>query len=416
MRIKPFVNHRRGWGLPWLLIAILLLTSCGQPTPTPSPTPTKTPKAPAAQATDAATATSAVNVPAVQATDTPAPAATDTPAPPTDTPAPTDTPTPALLPGNYLDPAKDPNLAPFTGLPLSDATVRDRRPLAIKVANTANVRPQDGLSKADVVIEQRVEYNLTRFTVIYYSQGTERVGSIRSARLPDLEWPAVFDAVLCFSGGVEPVRQKLYASDFADRILEQARNGSAYFRDPNIAVPNNLFASTTTLWNVAAARGWNKRPQPALGWVFSADPPANGRGVTSIKIPYPTGTDRVEWRYDAGSGRWLRWQGGVAQNDASIGAQLSSANIVVMAANHVPTLILEHDTVDRGVNRSIEIQVWGEGPVTVYRDGQAYQGKWIRGGRQDPLRFVDGNGNLIPLKPGNTWMQLVPLDMKVTAS
>ena len=359
-------------------------------------------------------------------TDTPTPTVQHT-ATATATPSRTPTPTPTgaifpaivreliVAPGNYLDPAKDPNLAPFTGLPLTDAAVRDRRPLAIKVANTENVRPQDGLSKADVVIEQRVEYNLTRFTVIYYSQGAARVGSIRSARLPDLEWPAVFDAVLCFSGGVEPVRQKLYASDFAGRILEQARNGSAYFRDPKIAVPNNLFASTTTLWNVTAARGWDKRPQPALGWVFSANPPANGRSVTSIKIPYPTGTDRVEWRYDAGSGRWLRWQGGVAQNDASIGAQLSSANVVVMAANHVPTLILEHDTVDRGVNRSIEIQVWGEGPVTVYRDGQAYQGKWIRGDRQDPLRFVDGNGNLIPLKPGNTWMQLVPLDMTVTA-
>ena len=122
----------------------------------------------------------------------------------------------------------------------------------------------------------------------------------------------------------------------------------------------------------------------------------------------------MEWRYDAGSGRWLRWQGGVAQKDATTGAQLTSANVVVMAANHVPTLILEHDTVDRGVNRSIEIQVWGEGPATVYRDGQAYQGKWIRSGRQDPLRFVDANGNLIPLKPGNTWMELIPLDMTVT--
>ena len=108
MRIKPFVNHRRGWGLPWLLIAILLLTSCGQPTPTPSPTPTKTPKAPAAQATDAATATSAVNVPAVQATDTPAPPATDTPAPPTDTPAPPSTPPPAPLPGGCRGPAAAP--------------------------------------------------------------------------------------------------------------------------------------------------------------------------------------------------------------------------------------------------------------------------------------------------------------------
>ena len=173
MRIKPSVNHHRVWGLPWLLIAILLLTSCGQPNPAPSPTPTKTPKAPAAQATEAPKDTAPTVTPVLLSTDTPVP--------------PTETPTNTPLPNDYLDPAKDPNLAPFTGLPLTDAAVRDRRPLAIKVANTENVRPQDGLSKADVVIEQRVEYNLTRFTVIYYSQGAARVGSIRSARLPDLE-------------------------------------------------------------------------------------------------------------------------------------------------------------------------------------------------------------------------------------
>ncbi|MGB3058571.1 MAG: DUF3048 domain-containing protein, partial [Anaerolineae bacterium] len=47
-------------------------------------------------------------------------------------------------------------VAPFTGLPVRDSKILTRRPLAIKVANTVNVRPQGGLSKADVVIEHRV--------------------------------------------------------------------------------------------------------------------------------------------------------------------------------------------------------------------------------------------------------------------
>lgn len=310
----------------------------------------------------------------------------------------------------------DGTVAPFTGLPVRDPKILARRPLAIKVANTQNVRPQAGLSKADVVIEQRVEYNLTRMTAIYHSQGAERVGSIRSARLPDLEWPVIFDAVLCFSGASTEVRKMLYESDFKERLLEQALNGPAYFRDPKRAVPHNLFASTTTLWNVAQKRGWNKAPEPKLGWVFDAAVPSGGSAATTLKIPYPTPSDRVEWRYDQAHTRWQRWQGGVMHKDAATNAQLTAANVVVLTAVHVATPILEHGTVDVGINRSIEIQVWGEGALTLYRDGKAYAGKWVHADRNALFTFLDSNGQVIPLRPGNTWIEIVTPEMKVTAS
>lgn len=388
----------------WFILIVLftlalVLGGCNQAAPEPTATPTKTPRAePVAQATPMPTATPTATV---EPTATPTPGPTETP---------TATPQPSVI-----VPAQDPNVAPFTGLAPSDPAILTRRPIAVKVANTENVRPQHGLNKADVVIEQRVEFGLTRMTAIYHSQDAEKVGSIRSARLPDLEWPVIFDSVLAFSGGVQPVRTKLYESDFAERVLEQARNGAAFIRDRNVSVPHNLFANTATLWNVAQQRGWNKRPEPTAAWAFSPAAPAGGRPVTNLKVPYPAGTDRVEWRYDAGSGRWLRWQGGAAQTDALDGQQLSAANVVVLGANHVPTLILEHGTVDRGVNRSIEIQVWGEGPLTVYRDGQAYSGKWVRQGRQEPFVFVGADGQPLLLKPGNTWIEVVPLDMQVTA-
>jgi hypothetical protein len=311
-----------------------------------------------------------------------------------------------------IAPASDPALSPFTGLKPADPTVLDRRPLAIKVANTTEVRPQSGLSKADIVVESQVEYSVTRFTVIYQSQDAERVGSIRSARLIDVELPVIFDAVLCFSGSVEPVRQLLYNSDFGDHILEQARNGAAYFRDPNIAVPHNLFASTVTLWQTVTKRGWNTRPQPTGAWVFSEKAPEAGTPANKIAIPYPQGT--VSWSYDAASGLWQRFVKGEPLVDALDGKQLTAADVVVLGATHVKTLILEHGTEDVGINRSIEIQLWGEGPLKVLRDGKVYEGTWVRPERRAPFRFIDAAGQDIPLKPGNSWWQVVPLDMTVT--
>ncbi len=379
--------------LPLLLLA---LAGCSGRRSKPTPTPTKTPR-PVAQLPTPTP---------VPPTNTPAPTATPVP---TNTPTATPTATPAI---ELIIPWEDPSVSPFTGLRPSDPSVLERRPLAIKVANTANVRPQSGLSKADVVVESRIEFNLTRFTVIYQSQDAPRVGSIRSARLIDIELPVIFDAVLCFSGAVQPVREKLYNSDIGDHILEQALNGSAYFRDPNIPMPHNLFANTATLWQVITQRGWNKRPNPTAAWVFSEAPPPGGAPASRVDLDYPDGM--VTWTYDATTGRWKRFIEGQPHVEALDGQQLTAADVVILGANHVPTLILEHGTKDIGINRSIEVQLWGQGPLKILRDGRVYEGMWTRPERHAPFRFVDANGNDIPLKPGNSWWQIVPLDMQVT--
>jgi hypothetical protein len=292
-----------------------------------------------------------------------------------------------------------------------------RRPLAIKVSNERSVIPQSGLSKADVVVESRVEFCMTRLAAIFQSQDAPRVGAIRSARLVDVELPVIFDAILAFSGAVGPVREKLYNSDIGDHILEQALNGPSFIRDPNINVPFNLFANTDTLWATATKRGWNQAPNPTAAWAFSEAAPPGGKSVSRLDVPYPE--FRVAWVYDAASGLWQRWLGGKAHVDKTDGQQLTADNVVVLTANHVPTLIPEHGTtLTDGAcsNRSIEIQLWGEGPVRILRDGKVYEGKWVRPDRHAPFRFLDASGKDIPLKPGNSWWQIVPTDLGVKVS
>ena len=77
---------------------------------------------------------------------------------------------------------------PYTGLPV-DAVALGRKPLLIKVANTAEVRPQSGLNAADVVVEHLSEGGITRFTALFLSNMPAKVGSVRSCRLIDLELP-----------------------------------------------------------------------------------------------------------------------------------------------------------------------------------------------------------------------------------
>lgn len=408
-----------------VVIALIgVLAGCGSPAQA-TPTPTKTPRAEVV----APAATEAVTQPTQAPTAAPLPteAPSATPEPPTATPEPSPTTAPTEAPPaasgpSTNPPAREAGVSIFTGLRPADPAVLERRPLAIKITNDADAQEkQADLNKADVVVESRVEYSESRFTAVYQSQDASRVGPIRSARLIDVELPVIFDAVLAFSGGVEPVRQKLYNSDFGDHILEQARNGSSFYRDMSVGGLswNTLFADTATLWNTATQRGWNVAPEPSAAWGFSEAAPSGGTAASRIDLAYPR--FRVAWAYDSGSGRWLRWSGGTPHIDHTGGQQVSSANVVVLGANHVVTLIVEDGTerrITNGVciNCSIEIQLWGEGPLKVLRDGKVYMGKWVRADRHAPFRFLDAQGRDIPLKPGNSWWQVAPMDLKVTVT
>ena len=395
-------SKRIGAGTVALVLVVLLgllVGGCGSK-PTPPPTPTKTPVPP--------TWTPTPTPP--PPTPTPTPIPTDTP-----TPEPTPTPTPEVT---FIDPKSEEGVSFLTGLKPDDPAVLQRRPLAIKVANQASAIPQSGLSKADVVVESRVEFNQTRYTAIFQSQDAHRVGSIRSARLIDVELPDIFDAVLAFSGAVEPVRQKLYHTpDLEGQILEAVLHPGAFYRDPDIKPPDNLFTDTAVMWNYITKKGWNTPPNPPGGWVFAAEPPDEGASASAVDIPYPTFA--VRWTYDPASGKWLRFLRGEPHVDKETGEQLTSDNVVLIYAKHVTTLIVEHGNERRYsngvcINCSIEIQLWGQGPLKVLRDGKVYEGRWERNGRGAPLTFTFNDGTPMPLKPGNSWWQVVPLEMPVT--
>src|ERR1041385_210413 len=112
---------------------------------------------------------------AVEPTDAPA-TVTLTPSKtlrPTRTPSPTSSVTPTTIgPVNYPD-----NINSLTGLPYPDDAAKNRRNLIVKVSNYPwIVRPQSGLSEADVVYEYEVEGAVTRFAAIFRSKGAEHVG------------------------------------------------------------------------------------------------------------------------------------------------------------------------------------------------------------------------------------------------
>ena len=409
-------SHSRRWRATGLILVtcalVITLTACSSSDPTDPPAaPTHTartsgvalPALPTATHTPAPTATS-TDVP----TDTPTP----TPAPPTETP--TETPTATLEPAAIPWSTPGPDECPLTGLAVDDPALLERRPLAIKIQNAGISRPQYGLPQADIVYEHLSEAAITRFTGIYLCQDVTKIGSTRSARFIDLEIPAMYDSLLAFSGTSAGLYPKFLNADFYDRefCYGWGLHPEGFYRDKElraqgIPIEHTLFADPAKIWEIADELGINER-QDLTGLHFSVDPPEGGQPAAHINIPYPSRDMIVEYRYDPDLGAYLRWDGGSPHLDAATGEQIAVTNVVVVYANHVDTDIYEDEP--RRNHPSVQIQLWGTGPVVVLRDGVAYEGLWARPQRDQMLVFRDAKGQLpIPLKPGNTWIQLVPL-------
>ena len=387
----------------WLFI--LLLAACGgeaddeqPPAGTTAGNQAALPTATTAPATAEPTATAAPVI-VVEEEDAPA----SEPAP---TPEPAEERAPATE-GLIAAPFPE-DVNPLTGETVSDPAVLARRPIAIKISNAPPVvRPQNGLNSADLIFEHYAEGGLTRFTAVFYDSDASQVGSIRSGRLIDLEIPKMYDAAFAFSGASGPVQQMLRNSAFSNRLIMEnfGHGGFQRIPDPNKASWHTLFASTTGLRAVLEQRGENDPPEFSTNMAFSTEPPAGGTAASSLEIQY-IGTN-VFWQYDPAGGHYLRWTDGERHTDASTGAQVRAKNVVVLGAHHVETDILEDEV--GGGHYSIQIQVWGEGPVSIFRDGQRFEGHWERENQSDMLSFYDEEGNILPLSVGNSFFQLVPL-------
>lgn len=343
-----------------------------------------------------------------QSATKPPPTPTKTPRPKL-TPTSTRTPAPVVTPtlAATATPTPNPYVNPLTGQRVSDPALLQRRPIHVRIGNDPEIRPQSGLSQADLVYEEMMEGAGTRFTAVFLSQDPEAIGPVRSARLVNLELTPQFDAALVHSGASDKTRWLISQSKIVD--LDEFFNPAPYYYLEDRDWRGRLFTSALRLREYLAKRGWEKAVS-LRSFVFSPEgaPPPGGTPAQSIAIPY-TGASSVEWQYDSLAGVYRRLVAGKPQVDAANKQSLTAANVVVIYARHEDTDIVE----DSLGATAIRIVLSGEGKALVCRDGVAIAGRWQRNGAE-LMRFVDAAGQPITFKPGVTWFQIVPTDFAVT--
>ncbi len=305
--------------------------------------------------------------------------------------------------GTIVTSPPPPAICPLSGLPAEGGSVPDRPALAVKVENLPAARPQSGLSWADIVYEEPVEANITRFIAVYQCQDASRIEPVRSARLTDPDILVQFGHPLFgYSGGVPKVVDAIRAAGLVD--VNVNRLPDAYERDPDRDAPHNLWTSTQALW--AGASSASGIPDPVFKYAKRA---RGGDPVAEIHIPFSSYSD-VRWTWDASSERFLRFHGTVPHS-LSDGTQVSSVNVVVQFVHIEMT-----DIVDSNGTPSPRVISTGSGTAYVLRDGKIVEGRWSRRSLDDVTVFKNEKGRRISLLPGITWVELVPVETPVSYS
>jgi hypothetical protein len=331
----------------------------------------------------------------------------------------TPTPTPTVVyPAEGMGPSGFPtDVNPLTGLKVEDPALLERRPMAIKVSNLPrNVRPQFGLSLADMVYEYYTEQGSTRFVALFLGRDAETVGSIRSARLFDANIVRMYRAILAFGSGDVRVRDRLYNSEYASRLVSEFPAGCPPMcrYEPNGV--NYLVTNTAELSKYVTESGVPNGRQNLDGMFFKREPPEGGTASGSAFVHYSGGIYN-RWDYDPATGKYARFSETTdnlsgPENDtyAPLTDRLTNEPIT---ADNVLVVLMPHEYYS--VNPEIiDVPFGPSGTAYLFRDGQVYKVLWQRPSAESVLYLTLEDGTTpFPFKPGNTWVEVMGSSSKV---
>lgn len=292
--------------------------------------------------------------------------------------------------------------APLTGEHADeDSPLFERAAIVVKISNNVGRSAQDygnwrGIDQADVVIEERIEANATRFAAVFHSILPEAVGPIRSGRTSDLDLLTNLGTpILVYSGANPSVTGQLRAlqnDDLVALVVDRGTNVDLV-RDNDFPRPDNLFSNLVEIEEKYRDRAGVAQP---LFEYRQADRGERTIGTDSEGVTVE-GADTVSFVWDESRG-YVRVQNG------EIHATLDEAPLVF---DNIVVLEVEYNR-SRIDPASVDAETVGAGPLNLLIGGKRYPGTWMRDSRTASYSFFDAAGDPLRLDPGQTWMTLVP--------
>ena len=273
----------------------------------------------------------------------------------------------------------------------------NKKPFCIMINNISDAMPQSGLSQAAVTYEILVEGGITRFLCVFDQyDNIEKLGPIRSARVPYVQLAKMYDGLFAHYGW-SPTAQEMIEGDPSICSLNGIYLGEImYYRSSDKPAPHNVFTNSELIAAGIENKGYDTVHGANYEKMFSFNtkdkPLENGQPANKVCTAFSN--DRTPtFEYNAEDGRYYRYQYGGPQIDAVTNEQLSYKNVIVM--------MVEYTTDEEGYYKFVS---WRDSGLNAYyfTDGKYIDVDWkmVNG----VPKFFNKDGSELKLNPGNTFI------------
>lgn len=281
------------------------------------------------------------------------------------------------------------------------------RPIAVMIDNVGDARPQAGLNDAYMVYEIIVEGEQTRLMALFKGKDLSTIGPIRSSRHYFLDYALENDAIYVHYGWSPKARRDIASLKVNNMngIFEGSKN---FWRVKDKAAPHNVISSTKKILSVAKRKKYTtvSDKKSVLKYTTKEVNLEDGTDATSIKLPYSK-VYTVSYKYDAEAKKYTRYYNKTMQKDWKTKKTVQTKNIIITFAKN--TRLNDGSGKDRQ-------NLYNIGTMDGYyiTNGKAIKIKCEKKSRKAQTVYKDLEGNEIEVNDGNTFVQIVPINAKVT--
>lgn len=300
----------------------------------------------------------------------------------------------------HIEEKKEPKINIFSG---------NDRPIAVMIDNHKDAWPQAGINEAYMVYEIIVEGGESRFMALFKGKNIDKIGPIRSSRHYFLDYVLENDAIYVHYGW-SPKAEKDISTLNINNIngITESTGKDGFWRAKDKAKPHNAVTSTDNILKMANKKGYRttSEEKSVLNYVEDDLELESDIIANSVKIPYST-LHTVEYKYNKEKKVYERYARGTRQKDWDSKSGIDTKNIIITFAKNTDLKDGENkdrqDLEDVGVLNGYYIT-----------NGKAIKIKCEKLSRTAKTVYKNLAGEIIKINDGNTFVQICPIDAKIT--
>lgn len=298
-----------------------------------------------------------------------------------------------------------------------DESLKDQRPIAVMVDNERTALPHFGVADADVVYEimnSTLNDRITRFMVLVKDwTSITQLGSIRSARPTNFMLAAEWNAVLCHDGGpyfINDWAAKDYSANFSGGFARFSNGKAAEFTE-YITYDKYTNSSKGKTYDGLQQRFANSNYTTTYNEYYQGehfkfakgevtfDDRSDAIAANTIELPFKHNGSTLKYNEDTKTYDYYEY--GSAHKDANTNVQLTFQNVIIQDTTfaELGEGYLIYNAIDSGRDGYY---------IT---EGKAIEITWSKPSENGITHYYDkSTGEEIEINTGKTYITLIPSD------